>query len=389
MSKDLIILGSTGSIGTYTLKVIDKEANFKIKLLSTKKNANKLYKQAIKFKVKTVVIEDPEKYKNHKDKFEKKNIKIYLGINNIDKILKKKVTFCINSITGIEGLEPTLKVIKYSKNILIANKESIVCGWELIKKKLKNYKTNFIPIDSEHFSINELIKSDTKNYINKIVLTASGGPFLNKNINLSNIRPEIALKHPNWKMGKKISIDSSNLMNKIFEFLEAKKIFNLRNKKIDILIHPSSYIHAIVFFKTNLIKFLAHDAKMTIPITNALGIENKFNKKIVMENLPKMNNINFQKPNLKKFPLLEILKLIPENYSYFETILVTLNDELVSKYLSGDINYLSIQKNLLKLIKNPYFKSYYKLKPKNIYDIKNMIDLTKNYLNDNLVIYEK
>ena len=312
-----------------------------------------------------------------------------MGINNIDKILKKKVTFCINSITGIEGLEPTLKVIKYSKNILIANKESIVCGWELIKKKLKNYKTNFIPIDSEHFSINELIKSDTKNYINKIVLTASGGPFLNKNINLSNIRPEIALKHPNWKMGKKISIDSSNLMNKIFEFLEAKKIFNLRNKKIDILIHPSSYIHAIVFFKTNLIKFLAHDAKMTIPITNALGIENKFNKKIVMENLPKMNNINFQKPNLKKFPLLEILKLIPENYSYFETILVTLNDELVSKYLSGDINYLSIQKNLLKLIKNPYFKSYYKLKPKNIYDIKNMIDLTKNYLNDNLVIYEK
>ena len=389
MSKDLIILGSTGSIGTSTLKVIDKEANFKIKLLSTKKNANKLYKQAIKFKVKTVVIEDPEKYKNHKDKFEKKNIKIYLGINNIDKILKKKVTFCINSITGIEGLEPTLKVIKYSKNILIANKESIVCGWELIKKKLNNYKTNFIPIDSEHFSINELIKSDTKNYINKIVLTASGGPFLNKNINLSNIRPEIALKHPNWKMGKKISIDSSNLMNKIFEFLEAKKIFNLRNKKIDILIHPSSYIHAIVFFKTNLIKFLAHDAKMTIPITNALGIENKFNKKIVMENLPKMNNINFQKPNLKKFPLLEILKLIPENYSYFETILVTLNDELVSKYLSGDINYLSIQKNLLKLIKNPYFKSYYKLKPKNIYDIKNMIDLTKNYLNDNLVIYEK
>ena len=389
MSKDLIILGSTGSIGTSTLKVIDKEANFKIKLLSTKKNANKLYKQAIKFKVKTVVIEDPKKYQNHKDKFEKKKIKVYLGINNIDKILKKKVTFCINSITGIEGLEPTLKVIKYSKNILIANKESIICGWELIKKKLNNYKTNFIPIDSEHFSINELIKSDTKNYINKIVLTASGGPFLNKNINLSNISPEIALKHPNWKMGKKISIDSSNLMNKIFEFLEAKKIFNLRNKKIDILIHPSSYIHAIVFFKTNLIKFLAHDAKMTIPISNALGIENKFNKKIVTKNFLEMNNINFQKPNLKKFPLLEILKLIPENYSYFETILVTLNDELVSKYLSGDINYLSIQKNLLKLIKNPYFKSYYKLKPKNIYDIKNMIDLTKSYLNDKLVIYEK
>ena len=179
------------------------------------------------------------------------------------------------------------------------------------------------------------------------------------------------------------------MMNKIFEFIEAKKIFNLRNKKIEILIHPTSYIHAIVFFKTNLIKFLAHDAKMTIPISNALGIENKFNKKIIKKNFLEMNNINFQKPNLKKFPLLEILKLIPENSSYFEIILVTLNDELVSKYLSGDINYLSIQNNLLKLIKNPYFKSYYKLKPKNIYDIKNMIDLTKNYLNDKLVIYEK
>ena len=128
---------------------------------------------------------------------------------------------------------------------------------------------------------------------------------------------------------------------------------------------------------------------MIIPIANALGIDSKNNKKNIFKNLSKMNNLDFQKPNLKKFPLLKILKLIPENTSYFETILVTLNDELVSKYLSGKINYLSIQKNLLKLIKNPYFKSYYNLKPKNIYDIKNMIKLTKNYLNDKLVIYEK
>ncbi len=389
MKKDLIILGSTGSIGTSALKAIYKEANFNVKLLSTKKNARKLYNQAIKFKVKTVIIENAEKYKFYKDKFEKKNIKVYLGIKNINKILKKKVTFCINSITGIDGLEPTLKTIKFSRNILIANKESIICGWELIKNKLRNYKTNFIPIDSEHFSINELIKNDNKNYIKKIVLTASGGPFLNKKVNLRNIKPRQALNHPNWKMGKKISIDSSNMMNKIFEFIEAKKIFNLCNKDIEILIHPTSYIHAIVFFKLNLIKFLAHDANMIIPIANALGIDSKINKKNIFKNLSKMNNLDFQKPNLKKFPLLEILKLIPENTSYFETILVTLNDELVSKYLSGKINYLSIQKNLLKLIKNPYFKSYYNLKPKNIYDIKNMIKLTKNYLNDKLVIYEK
>ena len=319
----------------------------------------------------------------------KKKINVYLGHDNLNKIFKKKIDFCINSISGIEGLFPTLKIIPLTKNILIANKESIICGWDLIQKNLQKYKTNFIPIDSEHFSIWNLIKNEEKENIEKVILTASGGPFFKKKIkNISNIKPNEATRHPKWKMGKKISIDSSTMMNKIFEFIEAKKIFNLSNKEIEILIHPNSFVHAIIYFKGNLIKFLAHDTSMKIPISNALGIKDRINKNSISNKLKYLNDLNFETPKIKTFPLLKILKLIPNKSSYFETILITLNDELVFKYLKGKINYISIQLNLLKLIKKPYFKRFYKLKPKNIYDIKNMIMITKSYLNKNLKYYE-
>ena len=225
MNKEIIILGSTGSIGTTTLSVI-KEQNFKIILLSTDKNAKKLLNQAILFKVKDVIIEDEVQYKKYKKLFNKNKIRIYLGLINLKRILKKKVNYCINSISGIDGLSPTLDVIPFTQNILIANKESIICGWHLIKKKLIKHKVNFIPIDSEHFSIWKLIKNENYTKINKIILTASGGPFLKKTIKeIKNINPRHALKHPNWKMGKKISIDSATMMNKVFEFIEAIKIF--------------------------------------------------------------------------------------------------------------------------------------------------------------------
>ena len=390
MIKNIIILGSTGSIGKSSLAAIHNNKNFKVNLLSTKSNVKKLFKQAITYKVKKVIIEDKINYNKYKDKFNKKNVKVYLGHEKLNKIVKSKIDFCINSISGIDGLFPTLKIIPLTKNILIANKESIICGWDLINKLLEKHKTNFIPIDSEHFSIWNLIKNDNIEDIEKIILPASGGPFLNKKIkNIYNISPNEAIKHPKWKMGKKISIDSSTMMNKIFEFIEAKKIFKLSNNKINILIHPNSFIHSIIYFKGNIIKFLAYDTNMKIPISNALGIKDKIDKKIINNQLKYLNNLNFQKPKTKTFPLLKILKLIPEQSSYFETILITLNDELVLKYLKGNINFLSIQSNLIKLIKKPYFMRYYKLKPKNIYDIKKMIMITKNYLEKNLVCYEK
>ncbi len=389
MNKEIIILGSTGSIGTTTLSVIKKD-NFKIRLLSSHKNAKKLLNQAILFKVRDVIIEDEIQYRKYKILFRKNKIRIHLGLVNLKKIFKKRVDYFINSISGIDGLIPTLDIIPFTQNILIANKESIICGWHLIKKKLIKYKTNFIPIDSEHFSIWKLIKNENYSDINKIILTASGGPFLNKSINkIKNIQPKMALKHPNWKMGRKISIDSSTMMNKVFEFIEAIKIFNIKKKNLEILIHPSSYVHAIVLYQGNLIKFLAHEPKMSIPIANALGLKNRQIKFLNEKKIINLNKLTFEMPDTKKFPVLSIIDSIPERTSYFETILITINDTLVNKYLNNQINYISIQKNLLNIIKNPYFKKYYKLKPKNIYDIKKMIILTKNYLNKNIIYYDK
>ncbi len=389
MIKDVIILGSTGSIGKSTLKSLKNNKNYKIKLLSTNRNVSEIYKQAVSYKVRNVILENRHIYEKHKKKFIKKNIKLHLGINNIKKIIKKKVDFSVNAISGINGLEPTLKIIPLTKNILIANKESIICGWDLILKKLKKFKTRFIPIDSEHFSIWSLIKNENLNDIEKIILTASGGPFLNKSLKqLYVIKPKMALRHPNWKMGKKISIDSSTMMNKVFEFIEAKKIFNLKNNHLSILINPKSFVHAIVLFKGGIIKFLAHDTKMTIPISNALNIKKTSKKEFINEKILNRKNLDFIKPDIKRFPVLKIIKHIPDKHTYFETILVTINDELVKKFINGDITYISNNKNLMKLIKKPYFKKYYKLKPKNIYDIKNVIKITKIYLNNNLKNYE-
>ena len=387
MDKSIIILGSTGSVGSTTLSVI-KNNNFKVKLLSTNKNASKLLKQAILYKVKDVIIEDKKKYKKYYEIFKRKKIRLHLGLINIKKILNKRIYYCVNSISGIDGLSPTLDVIPLTKNLLIANKESIICGWNLIESKLNKYKTKFIPIDSEHFSIWNLIKSHDKDNIQKIVLTASGGPFLKiSNSKLLNVKPNIALRHPNWKMGRKISIDSSTMMNKIFEYIEAKKIFNLKNNHLSILIHPKSYVHAIIFFKGGIIKFLAHETKMNIPISNAMNIFRSKTKDTLKKQLPNLNDLKFILPNKKKFPLLSILSLLPEKNTYFETILITLNDNLVDKYLNGKINYISITRNLLRLIKSPYFLKYYKLKPKNIYDIKKMIKITKKYLDIKIKYY--
>ena len=390
MIKELIILGSTGSIGKSTLNVIRKNKNkFKIKLLSTNNNINKIYSQAIEFKVKNVLIANKNKYQKFKSNFKRKNINVYFNINDAFKKYKKKVFCSINAISGIDGLEPTLQIIKYSKNVALANKESIICGWSFISKELKKNNTNFIPLDSEHFSIWSMLKNENLQNVKKIYLTASGGPFLSKNLSqIYNIKAKYALKHPNWAMGKKISIDSATMMNKIFEVIEAVKIFDLSIKKFDILIHPKSYVHAIVHFKTGLTKFLAHDTTMQIPIINSLHLKNEkfqFNNKNF--NFYKLNGENFINTDIKKFPLLNILK---KNFinTYFETILITINDELVKKYLHNKISYISLHKILLKLIKKPYFTKYYKSSPNNINDIKIMVKITTDYLNNYLELHE-
>ena len=232
-------------------------------------------------------------------------------------------------------MDPTLKVIPYSKNLSSANKESIICGWKFINNKLKKYKTNFIPLDSEHFSIWSLIKNSNHKMISKIYLTASGGPFLNKSKNkIKNAKVSDVIKHPNWNMGHKISVDSATLMNKLFELIEASKIFNLPINKFDVIIHPKSYVHALVNFKNGLSKILIHDTQMEIPIFNSIFDKTtetyKKNKDINFKNL---NGINFIKPSNLIFPLFKLIKEYKRKNSYYEIILVTVNDYFVKNFL--------------------------------------------------------
>ena len=305
MTKAIFILGSTGSIGDTVLNVLKKNKNkFNVKLLTTNTNVNKIYKQAITFNVKEVVIFNQKKYFENYKKFKDKKIKVFSSVKEVFKKNKKKSYLTINAISGIDGLEPTLEIIKYSNKLAIANKESIICGWKFLKRELIKYRTDFIPLDSEHFSIWSLLKNENKKNIQKIYLTASGGPFLNQKLNsIKKIKPKYALKHPNWKMGKKISIDSATMMNKIFEVIEAIKLFNLKPKQVDILIHPISYIHAIINFNNGITKFLAHDTTMEVPIANVIySNENLYNYKNNYFDYTKLYGKNFIKPDLKKFP---------------------------------------------------------------------------------------
>ena len=279
------------------------------------------------------------------------------------------------AISGFEGLKPTLDIIKNTKIIAIANKESIICGWNLIKKDLNKYKTKFIPVDSEHFSIWSLINNDKRNSIEKIYITASGGPFrklpLNKFINIST---KDALKHPNWSMGRKISIDSATMMNKVFEVIEAKKIFNLKYNQLEILIHPKSYLHAIVKFDNGLSKLLVHDTNMIIPIFNS--IYNNYEKKIKSKkiDIKILNNLDLKKADDIKFPVIKIIKKMNDSESLFETVIVSANDKLVNLFLNNKIKFIDISNILLKICNLTEFSKFKAIKPKNIDEIQDLAD---------------
>ena len=384
MKKKIVILGSTGSIGKTTFNIIKNDKkNFEIVLLVTNKNVNVILKQAKKLNVKNILISNNYHYLKTKKKLRNSKIRVHNNLDNLQNIIKQKIDYTMCAISGLSGLNSTIDAIKFSKTIAVANKESIICGWKFINKELLKNKTKFIPIDSEHFSIWTLLKNENVKNVKRIYLTASGGPFLNKKKSfLSNIKPKYALKHPNWKMGKKISIDSATLMNKVFEVIEAKKIFNLGIDKFKIIIHPKSYVHAIVHFKNGLVKFLAHDTNMAVPIMNSLYTNYKaYSYNDGNLKFDYLNGLNFINPDEKKFPVIKILSKVKNNSSYFETILISINDYLVDKYLKGDISYLSINTYLLKLIKIPYFSRYYNSEPKNIIDIKIMVKRVTNYLN--------
>ena len=372
MKKKIAIIGSTGSIGTSLLELVDHKKNDLI-LLTANKKYKKLLNQAKKYKVYNIIISDPSSYKKSIIFNKDKRIKIFNNFNDLNKIIKKKLDYAMLSITGIEGLLPTFKMIPLTKKIAIANKESLICAWPIIKKKLKRCKTEFIPVDSEHFSIWTEIKDKDINIIKKIYLTASGGPLLNYKLESYNeIGLKKILKHPTWKMGKKISIDSATMMNKCYEVIEAKNIFDLKYDQINLLIHPDSYVHAVVVYKNGISKMILHDTSMKIPIFNTLYANNESFISSKKLDITKLNNLQFQKIMKKKYPIIKLLDLLPKKHSLFETVIVTINDYLVNLYLQKKLKFTDISKFFFKYIKMTEFKRYSKLRPRSIYDIINL-----------------
>ena len=325
-------------------------------MLSGNKNVKLLISQAKKFRPKYI-------YSNNF--YLKESLKIFCKNNNINLIndlnfLKKtKFDITVAAISGIDGLVPTINIIKFSKKILISNKESIICGWKFILKELKKYNCHFIPIDSEHFSILNLIKNKDINTVKNIYLTASGGPFFKKKINLKKVTPLQAANHPNWKMGKKISIDSANLMNKVLEIIEASLIFNFPINRFKIIIHPQSLIHAIIEFDNGLSTMLYHNNDMKIPIGNSL-YNNFYNYKNNDQEFLSQKQLTFVKANFKRNPSLNILKFKNVLNEGGFILINAVNEILVQKFLQNEITFTDITSKLLRILNANNVKNYLK-----------------------------
>ena len=372
MIKKIAILGSTGSIGTASLNIFQKDLKkFKIVLLSANSNYSLIRKQIKIYKPKYFVINDKTVFRKIKNKYGKNKVKIYNKFSDIN-LKKIKLDITISAIVGIAGLEPTIKFAKISKKVLLSNKESIICGWHILKKICKKNKTSVVSIDSEHFSINELTKDYKDEDIEKIYITGSGGPFLRKPIKkFKNIKVRDAIKHPNWQMGKKISVDSSTMMNKVLEAIEAFKLFPFDKKKYKIVIHPQSLIHAIVFFKNGQTKLLYHETDMKIPIANAI-YENKIDIKTLLRKkvnfLKNFDHLKFEAVDKKKFPIVTLLsKKIYNNSGAI--ILNASNEVLVNEFLKKQIAFNSIYPYLRRVFRDKDFKKYAIKRSPNIKEI--------------------
>ena len=372
MKKKIVILGSTGSIGRSTLEVIRKDKkNFDVVLLTANNNFTKLIQQAKEFKVKNVLIKNEKFYLKVKNSLKKTKTRVYSGDASINKIISRKIDLTMSAIVGLAGLQPTVDAIKVSKTVALANKETIICGWHFLSKLKKKYKTEILPVDSEHFSIMELTKNVTDDEIEEIIITASGGPFLRVPRNkLNDIKPNQAINHPNWKMGKKISVDSANLMNKVFEVIEAYKLFGFKKKKYRIIIHPQSYVHSIICFKSGLIKMILYNADMKIPISNILyGRKNKFSNLSKIKSKV-LNDMTFQEVDKKKFPSVKLIKKCFTSGFSTPIVVNASNEVLVGLFLKGKIGFLDIVKTINKIFKDKELKKYAKTKALSIKSIK-------------------
>ena len=367
MKKKIAILGSTGSIGIQTLDVIQKNKElFTAEILIAGQNSNLLIKQAKTFKPKIVVINDESKYLYVKEHLKNQKTKVFAGKKEVINVVKNKsIDTVVSAVVGYSGLEPTISAIKAGKNIALANKETLVVAGELINNLIKKYKVKMYPIDSEHSAIYQCILGEEKNRYEKIILTASGGPFRGFKLSqLEKVTPHEALNHPKWKMGKKISIDSATLMNKGLEVIEAKWLFDIDPSNIEVVIHPEAIVHSMVQFIDGSIKAQLGVPDMKIPIQFALTSPYRIESNFPRLSLNKKLSLNFEKPDLNTFKNLKLAFQAIKEGGNKPCILNAANEVVVDSFLKKEIKFLEMSNiieeclNKIEYIANLNFEDY-------------------------------
>lgn len=360
--KNIGILGSTGSIGTQALDIIrENKSLFNITALSGNNNIDLLEKQALEFKPEIIAVFNKYNADVLKIKLKPYNIKVYSGLEGLIKLSEyENIDILITSVVGMIGLKPTLAAIESGKTIALANKETLVTAGNIIMEKIKKNKGSLLPVDSEHSAIFQSLTSKKKNEINKIILTASGGPFRGKNKeDLININYKDALKHPNWDMGRKISIDSSTLMNKGLEVIEAKWLFDVDVEDIEVVVHPQSIIHSMVEYIDGSVIAQLGVSDMRIPIQYALTYPDRINNNLEKLNLTDVYKLTFESPDLETFPSLSLAYRALRENGTMPSVLNASNEVLVDLFLKEKIKFYDIPntiENILdihKNIKNP------------------------------------
>ncbi|MDC3104770.1 1-deoxy-D-xylulose-5-phosphate reductoisomerase [bacterium] len=367
MKKGIAILGSTGSIGIQALEVISENNDlFDVEVLTANENSRLLIKQAKIYNPNSVVIVNENKYDEVYSALNPLNIKVYSGKNSLEQIVEsEKIDVVLTAVVGYSGLIPTINAIKNGKKIALANKETLVVAGELITRLSLEYGAEIIPVDSEHSAIFQCLVGEKKNPIEKIILTASGGPFRGQTREeLIGISKEQALKHPNWSMGAKITIDSATLMNKGLEVIEAKWLFNLTKKQIDVVVHPQSIIHSAIQFEDGSIKAQLGLPDMKLPIQYALGFPYRIKNNFKRFNFLDFSKLTFEEPDLKTFKNLALAYKAMESGGNAPCVLNAANEVAVNAFLKNEIAFLKMPDLIdnclekINFVKNPTLEDY-------------------------------
>jgi 1-deoxy-D-xylulose-5-phosphate reductoisomerase len=358
--KQIAILGSTGSIGKQALEVISEHSDlFEVEVLTANNNSALLIEQAKKYKPNTVVIANEDKYKEVDNALFDLGIKVFAGQQSLEEVVEgENIDVVLTALVGYSGLKPTIRAIKAKKNIALANKETLVVAGDLITKLCQEYGVSIYPVDSEHSAIFQCLVGEQYNPIEKIYLTASGGPFRGKLRNdLLDITKAQALKHPNWEMGAKITIDSASMMNKGLEVIEAKWLFDLKAEQIDVVVHPQSIIHSAVQFEDGSIKTQLGIPDMKLPIQYALGFPKRLPNTFERFNFIDYPNLTFEKPDLETFRNLQLAYSSMEKGGNMPCILNAANEIAVAAFLKDKIGFLNMSDLIVNCMEKITFVS--------------------------------